>query len=60
MFFSYLISLSWKLSFIDISLGLFWLSKILESFNNGEDKVTDPNIKQDLVTLVEDLNYGYE
>ena len=35
-------------------------NKILESFNNGEDKVTDPNIKQDLVTLVEDLNYGFE
>lgn len=35
-------------------------NKILESFNNGEDKVTDPNIKQDLVTLIEDLNYGFE
>ncbi len=35
-------------------------NKILESFNEGQDKVTDPNIKQDLVMLVEDLNYGFE
>ena len=35
-------------------------NKILESFNNGEDKVTDPTIKEDLTNLVEDLEYNFE
>ena len=35
-------------------------NKIMESFNNGEDKLTDPTIKQDIVTLVEDLEYNFE
>jgi hypothetical protein len=32
----------------------------MESFNKGEDKLTDPTIKQDIVTLVEDLEYNFE
>jgi hypothetical protein len=32
----------------------------MESFSNGEDKLTDPAIKQDLTNLVEDLDYGFE
>ena len=32
----------------------------MESFSNGEDKLTDPTIKQDIVTLTEDLNYSFE
>jgi len=32
----------------------------LESFNTGEDKVTDPTIKEDLTNLIEDLEYNFE
>ena len=35
-------------------------NKIMESFNNGDDKLTDPTIKEDLNELIEDLNYGFE
>ena len=35
-------------------------NKLMESFSNGEDKLTDPIIKQDLENLVEDLDYGFE
>lgn len=35
-------------------------NKLMESFSNGEDKLTDPIIKQDLKNLVEDLDYGFE
>ena len=35
-------------------------NKLMESFSNGEDKLTDPAIKQDLTNLVEDLDYGFE
>ena len=35
-------------------------NKIMESFSNGEDKITDPTIKQDIVTLTEDLQYNFE
>lgn len=35
-------------------------NKIMESFSNGEDKITDPTVKQDIVTLSEDLQYNFE
>lgn len=35
-------------------------NKLMESFSKGEDKLTDPVIKQDLDNLVEDLDYGFE
>lgn len=35
-------------------------NKIMESFSNGDDKLTDPTIKEDMINLVEDLEYGFE
>lgn len=35
-------------------------NKLMEHFSNGEDKLTDPTIKQDIANLVEDLDYGFE
>lgn len=35
-------------------------SKILESINQGKEKVEDPAIKKDLQDLQEDLNYGFQ
>jgi hypothetical protein len=32
----------------------------MESFSKGEDKLTDPTIKQDINNLIEDLDYGFE
>lgn len=35
-------------------------NKLMETFGKGEDKLTDPVIKQDLNNLIEDLDYGFE
>lgn len=35
-------------------------NKIMESFSSGDDKITDPTIKQDIVELTEDLQYNFE
>lgn len=41
-------------------LGKRLQNKLMESFSKGEDKLTDPTIKQDINNLIEDLDYGFE